>query len=112
MHGQEAVTKLIRTLLYVHISGGTARAEISGRELSVTLEDVLQFVTGSRGIPAEGFETQPSIVFEHATHNRYPSANTCRCTLTLPVCDIMKDEEISAEVFIHSIFGGQMFGLV
>jgi HECT-domain (ubiquitin-transferase) len=97
---------------YFMLSAGNIRTDVNDQAMTITLEDVLQFVTGSRSTPAEGFDYEPRIAFDHAVGNRFPSANTCSCTLTLPVCELLKNEELSAQVFIDSLIGGQMFGLI
>lgn len=54
----------------------------------VTLEDILFFATGCREIPPIGFEVEPSLEFQHSCGSeggRYPKANTCACSIQLPV---------------------------
>ncbi len=49
---------------------------------SISLEDVLQFWTGSRCIPAVGFEKPLAIAFTDV--DQLPTVSTCSLTLTLP----------------------------
>lgn len=54
----------------------------------ITLEDILFFATGCREIPPIGFEVEPSVDFQHSCgvdDGRYPKANTCACSIQLPV---------------------------
>ena len=46
-------------------------------ERVLNLKDFLQLVTGSPTIPILGFETSPSIVFNHDDPNRKLSVSTC-----------------------------------
>ena len=50
----------------------------------VTLESVLQFITGSISIPLFGFDTAPSITFSHSAEDTLPTANTCDLSIRLP----------------------------
>ncbi len=52
------------------------------RNYTVSLEDVLQFLTGSRLIPAVGFETNLSISFTDV--EQLPTVSICTSCLTLP----------------------------
>jgi hypothetical protein len=95
------------------VEAGTAKSTVSDEELTLCLGDVFQFVTGSRTTPAEGFDITPSIDFDHtAGENRFPTANTCTCTLMLSICSKMKSEDDSLQMFVQSIIEGQMFGLI
>ena len=55
----------------------------------VNLAHVLQFVTGCDAIPAIGFDTSLTIMFDHNGPHRKLTANTCACTLNFPVCDLL-----------------------
>ena len=48
----------------------------------LNLAHVLQFVTGCDAIPATGFDTSSTIMFDHNEPHRKLTANTCSCTLT------------------------------
>ena len=56
---------------------------------TVELAHVLQFVTGCDGIPATGFDTSLTIMFDHDEPHRKLTANTSSGTLNLPVCDLL-----------------------
>lgn len=86
-----------------------------GNDVSITIGDVLQFITGASTIPAEGFDTKPSIDFHHGPAGevaRFPSANTCTCTLTLPISEGLLDESGATDIFFDAIIGSRMFGNV
>ncbi|XP_026093250.1 G2/M phase-specific E3 ubiquitin-protein ligase-like [Carassius auratus] len=52
----------------------------------LTLENVLEFTSGSSAIPPHGFLQQPKIKFLHeAPEKIFPEANTCNIVLKLPI---------------------------
>ncbi|XP_059375629.1 uncharacterized protein LOC132112055 isoform X2 [Carassius carassius] len=52
----------------------------------LTLENVLEFTSGSSAIPPHGFLQQPKIEFLHdAPEKIFPEANTCNIVLKLPI---------------------------
>ncbi|XP_070556010.1 G2/M phase-specific E3 ubiquitin-protein ligase-like isoform X2 [Ptychodera flava] len=56
----------------------------SGRRGNITLNDILQFVTGAEDEPVLGFRITPSVEFVEMTQSYLPTANTCINRLTLP----------------------------
>ena len=89
------------------------RKEVFGNEVSITIGDVLQFITGASSVPAEGFDVKPSVEFQHEQATaRFPSANTFTCTLHLPVSRGLMDETGAADIFFEAIIGSRMFGNV
>ena len=58
--------------------------ECAGHTFTITLQDVLNFVTESTEIPPMGFTPHPTINFSSAT--TLPIASTCSNALTLPMC--------------------------
>ena len=52
--------------------------------LQITLQHILQFITGADVIPMFGFDIPPTIQFCHNPTITLPTANTCSLTLTLP----------------------------
>lgn len=56
-------------------------------EAAVQLKDILIFATGLDKIPAMGFSPQPELHFLHPDEqpSRFPKANTCSLTLSIPV---------------------------
>ena len=76
----------------------------------MSLEDVLQFMTGSRCIPAVGFEKPPSIAFTDV--DQLPTVSTCTLTLTLPRSYACSSAEKFCEVMDACILGSFGFGSV
>lgn len=64
------------------------REAASGRRGNVTLEHILQFVSGTDEEPALGFSTKPSVVFPTSPSSSVwsfiPTSNTCANVLHLP----------------------------
>lgn len=94
------------------------RKAASGQRESVTLEHILQFVTGSDEEPPLGFAVHPCIQFGDATGERssywsyLPTANTCANTLYIPKCP--RDSTLPSEddlfkaydfAFVSAYFG-------
>ena len=95
-----------------HLKDGRATHDVFGVQVSLNLGDILQFITGARTIPAEGFPEGVRAVFDHSTSavGRFPSVNTCTCKLTIPVWDAFLDEEKSKLMFREAVIGSQFFG--
>lgn len=95
---------------------GKCKKIVFDNEFVLSLSNILQFITGASEIPAEGFDVQPSIVFHHDQpqnlNGRFPSANTCSCTLTIPVWEGLLNEERFCEIMTDAIIGCQEFGHV
>ena len=68
------------------------------------LAHVLQFVTGCPALPATGFDTNLTIVFDHEEIQRKLSANTCSCTLNIPVCDLLASYTYAGSYCCVSVF--------
>lgn len=62
------------------------RAVASGRRTTVSLQHILEFVTGASEEPVLGFCQHPSIIFVKVREDLsfIPTANTCRNSMTLP----------------------------
>lgn len=75
-------------------------------KLSVKLEDVLIFFSGSCAIPPTGFQASPSIDFLH--NEKFCTASTCDLTLRLPVYIDYGDfqEAVTLSLLGHDGFGG------
>ena len=56
---------------------------ISDATENITFSDILMFATGTDDVPPGGFDIQPTLEFDMSSQ-RYPSANTCSCTLRIP----------------------------
>lgn len=50
-----------------------------------SVKDLLIFFTGMDTIPPFGFETTPSITFNHDPTVKFPKASTCQMELRLPL---------------------------
>ena len=78
--------------------------------VTLSLADVLQFITGSSSIPAVGFEPRPSVAFIADNSGRKLYVSTCTNTLTLPICDILMEyesfkKEVTACIIMSPGFG-------
>eukprot|EP00794_Sanderia_malayensis_P008463 gene8463-9370_t len=80
--------------------------------VTVQLSHILQFITGCPGIPATGFDSQLSVNFEHTETQRKLTANTCSCTLHLPVGKVLIEYEKFRNEFIECMFNSPGFGQV
>ncbi|GLV46208.1 hypothetical protein CBL_09997 [Carabus blaptoides fortunei] len=80
-------------------------------EISVTLANILSFVTGANREPPLGFPTSPIIIFIHEKDSKYPKANTCSLTLYLPVGETDFDNFV-ADMDCAIINGGSSFGVM
>ena len=65
---------------------------ITDKDSVLTLQDILVFATGASEPPPLGFDSKPCLEF---TAGKYPTANTCRVTLYIPLLyseyDFFKD---------------------
>ncbi|XP_077862995.1 uncharacterized protein LOC144345437 [Saccoglossus kowalevskii] len=84
----------------------------SGRRDSISLSDVLQFVTGADEEPVLGFSIAPSIEFVDVTSTFIPTANTCinclslpRATLNIPLLSSDKMFQLYDTAFSKKFFG-------
>lgn len=87
--------------------------EIPETEQSLTLQDVLQFLTGARNMPLGSIEG--SIVFDHnALNGARVKANCCALQLSIPVNERYFSEESGSFIsnFADDIFDGQGYGRV
>ena len=69
---------------------------------TVTLEDILAFVTGARHVPPMGFAVRPSIEFREG---QLPRASTCGNVLELPLTDSYDDFKASMCFAIKNTVG-------
>ncbi|XP_014678786.1 PREDICTED: uncharacterized protein LOC106818607 [Priapulus caudatus] len=79
--------------------------------ITMSMTDLLMFVTGMESLPIEGFSpSNPEIHFDHVTTQRKITANTCGLILSIPV----NANTISAEPFqqemLEAVVNGQGFG--
>ena len=73
-------------------------------ELTMSLEDVLQFVTDTTYVPPLGFDNTPEIEF---CNDPLPSTSTCLLKLYLPLTDNRTDLK---KKFTFAIFNAIGFG--
>eukprot|EP00794_Sanderia_malayensis_P000954 gene954-270_t len=71
-----------------------------------------KFITGCPGIPATGFDSQLSVNFEHTETQRKLTANTCSCTLHLPVGKVLIEYEKFRNEFTECMLNSPGFGQV
>ena len=77
---------------------GAVKVTVSEEEVTIQLENILQFVTGSEEIPAIGFGPRPTIEFLHEVETpRKLSVSTCANVLTLPVAGMAEYKKFSDE---------------
>ncbi len=82
--------------------------EIDGYNLC--LEDILQWITGAREIPAEGFSAPPVVRVQHSDPKRLPDVNTCSCQLTLPATPKLTDPTTAVPYLVFAIANSFLFG--
>ena len=78
----------------------------------VGLEHILQFVTGCPIVPATGFDTNLTCMFDHVDCDKKLTVNTCSCTLNFPVSELLKDYQSFKNEFTECIFSSPGFGKV
>ena len=78
----------------------------------VGLEHILQFVTGCPVVPATGFDTNLTCMFDHVDCDKKLTVNTCSCTLNFPVSELLKDYQSFKNEFTECIFSSPGFGKV
>ena len=79
---------------------------------TITLENILSFVTGSEHRPTLGFALNPKVLFVHLDDDicRLPTAQTCPNELRLFITKNLKDEKVLYPLF-DSAFSSSFFGL-
>lgn len=84
-----------------------------GRRGNITLQSILQFVTGSDEEPILGFALDPSITFVINNNSFLPTANTCINKLNLYIAE--KSEDIPSNDILFALydyaFTNSYFGL-
>jgi len=75
----------------------------AGRRQHVTLGKILKFATGRETEPVFGFTMEPQIIFD--ADITIPRANTCTCTLKLPVLTTSYDLDRLDLAFVNDYFG-------
>ena len=83
------------------VEKGKVTCDVSDEEVTLTLNQVLQFVTGAVEIPAIGFTPRPSVEFLHEQQSRKISASTCSNTLKIPVNTVSCDYNNFCKEFMH-----------
>jgi hypothetical protein len=80
--------------------------------VKVQLEHIVQFVTGCPTIPATGFDEQLTVKFDHIETQKKLTANTCSCTLRLPVSKTLTEYASFKTEVTECIFSSPGFGTV
>lgn len=79
------------------VEQGKVVSQLQGMPVTITLNQILEFVTGAHDVPAIGFSPHPTIEFLHDLDStRKMSASTCANVLRIPVtgmCDQSKFAE-------------------
>ena len=83
------------------VEKGKVTCDVNDEEVTLTLSQVLQFVTGAVEIPAIGFTPKPSVEFLHEQQSRKISASTCSNTLKIPVNTVSCDYNNFCKEFMH-----------
>ena len=81
-------------------------------EMTISIQNILVFVTGADDIPPLGFDSPAEVHFSGDTYKqemRLPSASTCGPSLYLPFC--LSDPDVFAEKMDMAIIGAQCFGI-
>ena len=76
----------------------------------MSLKNVLPFFTGAEDIPLTGYDTTPTLMFDH-TSNPFITASTCAVQLTLPTIH-SDDQAVFDEKVIYALRHHGGFGLV
>ncbi len=88
------------------------KVTVSGEEVTVKVENILQFVTGSEEVPAIGFSPKPTIEFVHESEVlRKLSVSTCANILTFPVAGMTDYKKFSDE-FTFCMMNSTGFGSI
>ena len=94
------------------VEQGKVISQLQGMPVTITLNQILEFVTGAYDVPAIGFSPHPTIEFLHDEDStRKMSANTCANVLKLPVKGLC-DEVKFAEEFTFCMLNSPGFGLI
>ena len=75
---------------------------------SVSLDDILHFISGSSKLPAAGFPRVPSVHFTDT--NNLPTTSTCDVSITFPRCFDQLSYEKFKEVMDLCILNSCGFG--
>eukprot|EP00794_Sanderia_malayensis_P004279 gene4279-4846_t len=94
------------------VERGAVKVTVSEEEVTIRLENILQFVTGSEEILAIGFSPRPTIEFLHEVETqRKLSVSTCANVPTLPVAGIAEYKNFSDE-FSFCMMNSPGFGSI
>ena len=74
------------------------------------VEECKSFFTGAEDIPLTGYDTTPTLMFDH-TSNPFITASTCAVQLTLPTIH-SDDQAVFDEKVIYALRHHGGFGLV
>ena len=98
---------MIITTLQMYLSNVThnfsdGEIKADNGELTMSLEDILQFVTGTTRVPPLGFDKKPEIEF---SNDPLPSASTCLLQLHLPLSQSSMEFEKKCTFSIFNAIG-------
>ena len=94
------------------VEQGKVISQLQGMPVTITLNQILEFVTGAYDVPAISFSPHPTIEFLHDEDStRKMSANTCANVLKLPVKGLC-DEVKFAEEFTFCMLNSPGFGFI
>ncbi len=84
----------------------------AGRRVNgdLSLERILKFITGSMIEPVLGFEVQPNITFDGEMLSCLPISSTCSNRLTLPIGEVVPEENEKVYTFFDYAFCNAYFG--
>ena len=98
-----------------HINSSACVYSVSGgRRGHLTLNSILQFITGAEEEPILGFTIKPSLQFVPVQQSFLPTANTCINALTLPRPTALHQLPTAAQLFsLYDLaFSNSYFGNV
>lgn len=91
------------------IKSPVCSVEGDDREVILSLEDILTFVTGASRVPPMGFDNPPQIIFSHEDAH-YPTTSTCVPSITIP--QSMREMSVFVSRMTEAIVGAIGFGKV
>ncbi len=69
----------------------------------------IQWITGAREIPGEGFSSPQVVKVQHYDPHRLPDVNTCSCQLTLPTAPKLTDPTTAVSYLVFAIANSFLF---
>ena len=92
------------------VENGKIVSELEWKTVTINLDQILEFATGARDVPAIGFSPRPTIEFLYDLDTpRKMSANTCANVLKFPVAGL-SEYTMFAEQFTFCLLNSPGFG--